>query len=381
MQSIKQYILNLPGWRTNRKIVVFESDDWGSIRVPSTEVKQRLIKDGIPIDRLAYNRFDALASEEDLTGLFEVLVSAKDKNRNHAIITANTVVANPDFEKIRESQYAEYHYEPFTTTLQSYPKHANAFRLWQEGIDNRIFRPQFHGREHINVNRWMRALLDNVGLVRQAFDNRMFDLSTSLKIGENSFMEALNFETTAELQQQAEILRDGQQLFESIFGYRSTTFIAPCYTWSNELEPILLQEGVLGLQGSWLQSIPIEGKTHQFKKRFHYNGQQNSLGQHYLVRNAYFEPADNPKHDWVGDVLRRASIAFSVRKPLIIGTHRLNYIGFIEEDNRTRNLALLTQLLAQLTKKWPDIEFMSSDQLLQTIRSGKGMPIGNETVV
>lgn len=40
--NLKQYIthnlLNIPGWRTNRKIVVIESDDWGSIRMPSQEV-------------------------------------------------------------------------------------------------------------------------------------------------------------------------------------------------------------------------------------------------------------------------------------------------------------------------------------------------------
>ena len=50
-------------------------------------------------------------------------------------------------------------------------------------------------------------------------------------------------------------------------------------------------------------------------------------------------------------------------KPLIISFHRLNYIGFIDETNRSRNLLLLKQLLKLLTERWPDVEFMSSDKL------------------
>ena len=31
---ITSKIINIPGWTTNRKIIVIESDDWGSIRMP-----------------------------------------------------------------------------------------------------------------------------------------------------------------------------------------------------------------------------------------------------------------------------------------------------------------------------------------------------------
>ena len=37
-QTITHNLLNIPGWRTKRHIVVIESDDWGSIRMPSKEV-------------------------------------------------------------------------------------------------------------------------------------------------------------------------------------------------------------------------------------------------------------------------------------------------------------------------------------------------------
>lgn len=34
-QKIKHSLLSIPGWSTNRHIVVIESDDLGSIRMPS----------------------------------------------------------------------------------------------------------------------------------------------------------------------------------------------------------------------------------------------------------------------------------------------------------------------------------------------------------
>ena len=37
IDRMKRNVVNIPGWSTSRKIVVFESDDWGSIRVRSNE--------------------------------------------------------------------------------------------------------------------------------------------------------------------------------------------------------------------------------------------------------------------------------------------------------------------------------------------------------
>ena len=153
-----RHLSNLPGWSTNRKIVVIESDDWGSIRMPSREVYDKLLKAGIRVDRCPYNRYDSLASEEDLSALFEILTQFRDKNGKQPAITANTVVANPDFEKIQASGFKEYFYEPFTETLKKHPAHQNSFNLWTQGMSEGIFQPQFHGREHVNLPLWLSLL-------------------------------------------------------------------------------------------------------------------------------------------------------------------------------------------------------------------------------
>jgi hypothetical protein len=71
-------IVNVTGWHTNRKIVVIHSDDWGSIRMPSLKIRQRLQEHPLIDLNDPYSRFDTLASEADLESLFEVLMSVKD---------------------------------------------------------------------------------------------------------------------------------------------------------------------------------------------------------------------------------------------------------------------------------------------------------------
>jgi ribosomal protein L21E len=145
----------IPGWRTKRHLVILESDDWGSIRMPSKEVFDNLINNGIDLlsdDGFIYNKYDSLATSDDLSSLFEILSSVKDCEGRSVVITPVSVVANPDFIKIRQSDFTDYIYEPITETLKKYNGCENSFILWKEGIEKRLFVPQFHGREHLNVN-------------------------------------------------------------------------------------------------------------------------------------------------------------------------------------------------------------------------------------
>ena len=83
----------------------------------------------------------------------------------------------------------------------------------------------------------------------------------------------------------------------------------------------------------------------------------------YLIRNAFFEPYQKNSIDWISDCLSRIAIAFLWNKPAIISTHRINYIGVLDKNHRDNNIRQLSILLKSIVKKWPDVEFMSSDQL------------------
>lgn len=356
------YLMNAFGWRTKRRIIVIESDDWGAIRMPSSTVRNNLFSGQVGMyNAQTYDRVDNLADSEDLQALFKVLQKYRDHKGNHPIVTANTIVANPDFEKIKASEYKNYYFEKFTTTLEGYPNHQNTLKTWKKGIQTGVFRPQLHGREHVNVALWLKALKNKEIDVLKAFENKTWP--ARLISGERLDI-AYNYEHHEQLQFVLDSIEEGATIFEEIFGYKSKSFIAPSYTWCSIIEKKLNLLGIKYIQGGLYQKYPIKviKDTNKVKKR-HFTGQKNRLQQTYLMRNVHFEPTLTNEVDIVTRCLKDIEIAFKCNKPVIISSHRLNFIGNIEKENRDNTLIKLDQLLAGIMERFPNVEFLSSDQL------------------
>lgn len=371
--SIQNYLSknyrNFRGWSTRRKIVVIESDDWGTVRVSSKKAYLNLLEKKISVDSCPYNSLDALESNDDLERLFEILNSVKDANSDPAVITANNIVANPDFEKIKDSNYREYHFEVFTETLKKYPCHGRVESLYREGISSRLFKPQFHGREHVHISHWLSALQNKNELEMLAFQNNMFTVYK----GKNSncrseYLDAFATYTPEQLQNTRKSILEGLNIFEKLWGYRSKSAIAPCYIWHPKVEGFLAEGEIVHIQSGIAQKIPnFEVPNYSIQRKV--MGERNLLNQVFTIRNATFEPSLKRDKDWVNFCLADIKNAFFWKKPAIISSHRLNYIGFIDEMNSSKNLILLHQLLKRVVCKWPDVEFMSSDQLGNLIRN------------
>jgi len=369
-QTLARHATNYGGWRTNRKIVVIESDDWGSSCMPSADTYQKLVQKGIRVDQCPYTSFDALASEQDLEDLFSVLTEFNDLNNAHPVITANVVMMNPDFGKIRNYEFEKYYGEPFTETLKRYPLHDRSFSLWMQGASEGLFYPQYHGREHLNIEGWMKSLKDSESIDRLIFEEEMYwSGSAEDKKGTISQRAAFDAEDLNELDDHREIIQDGLAKFEKLFGYKSESFIAPNFVYHPSLNKTLSENGVQYLQGMKYQKLPLTcNKKRKMLRRIH--GRSNEFGQFNLIRNCVFEPSQYPEnHDTIGHCLKGVGNAFLWKKPAIITAHRLNFIGYIAPKNRERNLKLFQELLKNLLKKWPDIEFMTSVQLGKLIKS------------
>jgi hypothetical protein len=351
-------LLSIPGWRSERKLVVIESDDWGSIRMPSLETYSKFVKQGYDIAGSDYNKLDSLENNDDLLMLYDVLSGFMDGFGKRPVITANVVVGNPDFNKIKLSEFNKYYFEPVTETLQRYPNRDKVVSLWKQGCQEGLFHPQFHGREHVNVVRWMEALKMGTPEIMFTFENE----TTFSGDGDYNFMEVLDYNTPKDLEEMKKALTEGLDIFESIFGYRSKSFIPPCYTWNSAVEETLSAGGVRYIQGLPIQSIPT-GTFNKYRKKYNYLGRRNKHGQYFLVRNCFFEPSIDKSSDHVGECLNRINIAFRWKKPAIISSHRINFMGSLNEENRTQNLELFRNLLQRILKIWPDVEFVSSDQL------------------
>ncbi|MDF1576039.1 MAG: hypothetical protein P1P86_12700 [Bacteroidales bacterium] len=359
---------DIPGWKINKPVVVFESDDWGSIRMSSRGTYERLTKQGLDLDSAdaeRYNRNDALASRQDLEYLFEVLSSVKDINGNPAVFTPVSIVANPDFEKIKDADFQEYHFEPFTETLKRNKGTENAFELWMEGIENRVFVPQLHGREHLNVTSWMNSLRMDEKQTTLAFQEGFWGFVPKSYPRED-YQAAFLIDDLSELGYLKNVIHEAQKLFKDLFQYEAEFFVPPNGMFHNSLNQALAENKIKYRYVSRIQNEPL-GKG-KFRKKYHYLGQKEKNGIHYIIRNCFFEPSQVGK-DWVDTCLKDIQVAFDKRKPAIIGTHRVNYIGSLNAANRDTGLKTLSELLRCILKRWPDATFLTTPQLGALMKS------------
>jgi hypothetical protein len=368
-----RHLSNIPGWRTPRKILVIESDDWGSVRMPSLAVFHHLQNAGINVNgsgAASYNSLDTLASPEDLSALFDTLSLFSDKHGKPCVMTAVCVVANPDFQNIKAHHFTKYFFEPFTRTLNRYYSNNDSFMLWLEGLKRGVFVPQFHGREHLNVAEWMRALQSGDKDTHQAFEKGLWGFAR--KNGHKAFIPfqaAFDFYESGDLKFQSEAIVEGLSLFYELFGYQATFFVPPNGPFSRSLEKVAADNGIRYLSTPKIHSEPLGlGKS---KRVFHWLGQRNLHQQYYMVRNCFFEPWQGQR-DWVDSCLKDIETAFAWHKPAVVSSHRVNYIGVHNVANRDQNLAQLQKLLIGVKGRWPEVEFMASHQLGSVIAGTYG---------
>jgi len=365
------YINQRRGWTIDRKIIVIESDDWGSIRMPSKEVYDKLLNYGIRVDKCSFCSNDSIASEDDLSLLFDMLYSIKDFKGNSLCLTANAVVANPDFDKIRESNFNDYHYKLITDGFKEIKGCENSLSLWKQGLSNNCFFIQNHGREHINVDRWLNSLRQNLPETKYAFDLGVYGISTKITSEKRkSYLPAFDFESLEQERKVNEIVEDGLDIFKQLFGYNSESFIAPNYVWGKSLENVIHKNGVKFIQGISVINQPILNDSH-YKLVSRYLGEENNNSQINLVRNVTFEPSLDINKDWIDSSLSQIDSVFKLKKPAIISSHRVNYIGRLNPINRDRNILIIKNLFKEILKKWPDVEFMNSVQLGTLIYESK----------
>ena len=182
----------------------------------------------------------------------------------------------------------------------------------------------------------------------------------------NNYHTGLEYEAAfqlselSKLEEHIEILEDGISLFEKLFGYKAKYFVPPNGRINNKLNFTCYRNGIKFRSASNIQQEPVgNGKN---KRVLHWLGQKESNGIRYIIRNCVFEPSKRGK-DWVDSCLNDMKIAFRCGKPAIITTHRVNFIGVHDVSNRDNGLRELARLLKAILKTWPDVEFMTADQL------------------
>ena len=358
--------VNARSWKTERKLVVFESDDWGCLRVRDKATFDALAKRGIGVRNSPYDRVDCLETDADLENLFNLLSEFSDWKANHPMFTMNTVMANPDFQKIKGDNFEKYHYKTLFDCYRDYSGRSLE-HLWELGRTSGLIEPQFHGREHLNVGLWLSDLRAGHRDALFAFERQYFGLPT--KTGskfQKHYLAAFWAENEKQLPAMAASIVEGLSIFETVFGFRPLTMVPCNYVFPLEIEKAAFAAGIrmIQTQRGYTSPNPASG-TFSIKRPV--TGQVNSVGQFQSVRNVFFEPFEGDGDRAVDKALAQIRSSFAMKSPAIISTHRANYVGGLSPKNRADNSKRLRQLLVQMTKRWPQIEFQTSESLCRQL--------------
>jgi hypothetical protein len=369
-QKLELATANALAVRIKRRVLVIESDDWGSIRLVDRNSRENLEQAGIELKTSPFNTLDCLETKDDLERLLTVLKRHRNSEGRHPVMTLNTVLCNPHFERIEATDFQEYHCESLFESYERYYKQ-DLSGMWQEGINNQVIYPQFHAREHLNVSLWMRDLQTGRIPVRTAFNHRFFGLRTQTSsANQRHYVAAYSPDSLEELNTLCRIATDGLSRFERTFGFRSNTFIGCNYVWPVEIEKVLFEAGITHLQTRLKRFSPDPNKGGQRRVLRHHTGQRNENGQTFGVRNVLFEPYLDRKKNWVASALKEINSAFFWGVPAIVCSHRINYCSHIDTALPSLTLPLLDNLIKEVVRRWPDVSFLSSSQLAE-ILSGK----------
>ncbi len=368
-QKLLNNLKNIYGWKTKRKIIVISVDDYGNVRLDSKMARERMDKSGLKV-LSRFDAYDTLETREDLEMLYDTLTSVKDRNGRYVVFTPFALSCNINFELMAKDNNQKYIYETLPETYQKLESidtkaYQGTWELWQEGIDKGLMKPQFHGREHFNLKIFNEKLVQKDYEVLTALQNRSYASISNSGYNTINYTAAFDFWDTNENEDLKVIIIDGLNQFEKVFGYRAKHFMPPTSKILGSNFSLLKKNGI-----SYIDTGLIH-KQHQgignYKTTINYTGKNNEFNQIIFVRNVVFEPSNNSSS--VAIALKQIEAAFFWNRPAIISSHRVNFCGHIESKNRRIGIQALNELLHEIIRKWPDVEFMSSVELGNEIRN------------
>lgn len=367
MKSLK----HIPGWRSRNKLVVFNVDDYGNVRIASSAAHEALSKAGLAVDG-RFDRFDTLETRADLEALLEVLDSVRDKTGRGAVFTPYALSANLDFNALSATP-EQYRYEELPQTfacLAAEQPHAyeGAWALWQEGIARGLLQPEFHGREHLNLRLIEHKLTRcDADVMVNISVKSIAGLRDDPALPGVGFTHAFGLADRADLVQHKEILSDGLALFQRVFRQAATCFTPPAQRLHPDLYAFLEARGIRAIDKPLHTVRQLDrGKT---LREVNFLGRKRMQGHVTLVRNVVFEPNLRPGTDEVARTLSQIEAAFFWGKPAMISSHRVNFCGHIDPENRRTGLSDLKRLLQKIVQRWPEVEFISAGQLVDRIEA------------
>ena len=325
----------LAAWREpvlRYPVLIIEGDDWGAG----------------PVEPQATS----------LNRLVEVLAGYRDRNGRHPVMTLALALAVPDGPAIRRD--GRYH-----RRLLDEPLFDPVRQAIERGRAAGVFAPQLHGLEHY----WPEALMASVNPAVRAWltetsPGTTEELPSHLQ---SRWVDAsvLPSRPLDPSKIDAAVKEEGA-LYQRLFGGPPRVAVPPTFVWTAEVERAWSRVGVEfvvtpGLRSACRNAVGLpdcdSGPL--------YNSQPG-LGVTYLVRDEYFEPERDHRAE---RGLSALANKWAQRRPCLLETHRSNFIA--DDASASRNLVEVDRLYALALERYPDLRFVSTEELGRDLKEGR----------
>jgi hypothetical protein len=111
--------------------------------------------------------------------------------------------------------------------------------------------------------------------------------------------------------------------------------------------------------------IPFVGGGEQYQ--YNYLGKKKKSGLKILVRNTVFESNMSESDNGVSRCMHDIEESFKAKQPAFISNHRASFVGGIDIKNHDKGMKALDQLFNSILQKWPYVEFISINDLQQSL--------------
>ncbi|OGV49077.1 MAG: hypothetical protein A2017_11775 [Lentisphaerae bacterium GWF2_44_16] len=343
--------------------VIFESDDWGACQCVKNAEHAKLVKK-LNFEMYGHKKdfTSSLETVEELQELFTVLNTFKGMDGLPASFTAFTCLSNPDFERIKKSNYSEYHEIGIDKGFPGGWERGDIVGKMRDGVKLGVWSPEYHTTLHhvspIVLMELLRSNKKEGKIFRELFDSGAF------LIGEH-----IPEYDGADITEQFKMVKRGMEYFRNAFGFTPRSAVSSdIYP---ETETVLAINGIRTIQ---LKTAQLNDDTVTVYQTKPWNNQDfyAEIGEYnpmldvvYLERNVFFEGFKNhPASETVKVIEKRINSG----KPAIISTHRGLYTS-IDEKYRKKSLAELKELL-RLTALNKDVCCLTTSELGQLYRRG-----------
>lgn len=320
----------------NYPIIIFESDDWGT---------------------------GPLKQEAALEQINTLLARFCDIKGHHPVMTLGIVLAEPNIDKITAAKGKTY----YRTTLAD-AKYINILEVIHKGITQGVNSVQLHGMEHFWPESIMRNIDTQPHIKHWLFDTKekkTEDLPSELQ---SRWVDSSSLPSTDHCQEDIEsAIAEELLLYKSLFGDLPNVVVPPTFVWTDVVEKAYAQRGIRAFVTPGRQCIGrgINGKLIYNEKSF-FNGQENTNGLLFLVRNDYFEPSLDHKAKITLQFIKQK---VDCGRPALLEMHRFNFIN--EQEDSKKSLEELNKLLQLIQSEYTNVRYISTEHLAKILRDYK----------